>query len=126
MTARTIAVLCCIAPFCGCEAMPEAQLLFVRFFASTLAVLVIAFPQASFTQDRTIDGSGNNIANPAWGSANTQLFRLMPSQYDDGISLPAGASRPSARAISNAVSAQSGSILNNRSLMDYVWQCVGP
>ncbi len=71
---------------------------------------------------RSIDGSGNNIANPTWGQADTQVFRLLPPAYEDGISAPAGADRPSARAISNAVLSQSGSVTNSLGASDWLWQ----
>jgi len=53
---------------------------------------------------RSIDGTENNLAHPDWGSTNEQLLRIAAAQYGDGISSPAGADRPSARAISNALS----------------------
>jgi len=56
----------------------------------------------------SIDGTGNNLANPTWGSAGADLLRTAPAAYGDGLSTPAGANRPSARAISNAVSDQGG------------------
>lgn len=71
---------------------------------------------------RTIDGTNNNLANPTWGAAGEQLLRIAPSDYADGISDPAGATRPSARAVSNAVHAQSGSVLNPLGASDYLWQ----
>ncbi|NES24473.1 MAG: PEP-CTERM sorting domain-containing protein [Symploca sp. SIO3E6] len=71
---------------------------------------------------RSINGSGNNIANPTWGETDTQLLRLLPSDYEDGISAPAGADRPSARAISNAVSSQTGSVTNSLHASDWLWQ----
>jgi hypothetical protein len=71
---------------------------------------------------RTYDGWGNNLANPTWGAANTQLLRNTPVDYGDGMASPAGADRPSARAISNAVLAQSGSILSSRHLSAFVFQ----
>ncbi len=43
---------------------------------------------------RSIDGTGNNLAHPTWGTAGTDLIRIAP----------AGADRPSARVISNALS----------------------
>ncbi|TMQ34039.1 MAG: hypothetical protein E6K70_09840, partial [Planctomycetota bacterium] len=55
---------------------------------------------------RTIDGSGNNFGDPDEGQAGIQLFRIAPSAYADGVSAPAGANRPGARAISNALSDQ--------------------
>src|SRR5689334_18463076 len=55
---------------------------------------------------RSIDGTGNNLANPDWGSAGADLLRVAPADYTDGISTPAGADRPSARLISNTVADQ--------------------
>src|SRR5437016_1453984 len=54
---------------------------------------------------RSIDGTGNNLANPEWGSTREQLLRESPAAYADGVSAPAGAERPSARAVSDAVAA---------------------
>lgn len=68
-----------------------------------------------------IDGSGNNPAQPDWGATDTQLVRLVSVDYADGLSAPAGADRPSARAISNAVAAQSESTPNDRYLTDFAW-----
>lgn len=52
---------------------------------------------------RAIDGTDNNLLNPEWGSTNEQLLRMALADYEDGISAPAGADRPSAREISNAL-----------------------
>lgn len=53
---------------------------------------------------RTLDGTGNNKGRPAWGSAgSTYLREASGAAYGDGLNTPAGANRPSARAISNAV-----------------------
>ncbi|MEO1130151.1 MAG: peroxidase family protein [Planctomycetota bacterium] len=71
---------------------------------------------------RSIDGAGNNIANPAWGAAGVAMIRLMPSNYADGIAAPADGGLPSARAISNAIAAQDESILNPAGASDYLWQ----
>ena len=71
---------------------------------------------------RTIDGSGNNVANPDWGAANTDLLRIAPATYSDGVSAMAGLDRPSPREISNAVAAQTNNILNDRQMSDWVWQ----
>ncbi|HEX3358530.1 MAG TPA: peroxidase family protein, partial [Tepidisphaeraceae bacterium] len=54
----------------------------------------------------SIDGTGNNLANPAWGSAGTDLIRLAAAAYADGIDSPALANDLSARAISNLVNSQ--------------------
>ena len=70
----------------------------------------------------SIDGSGNNLQHPEWGKAGEELLRITTVDYADGISTPAGATRASARAVSNAIADQSDSITNNRALTDYVWQ----
>lgn len=69
----------------------------------------------------SIDGAGNNAANPDWGAAGTELLRNTTVEYADGLSDPAGDDRPSARVISNEVAAQSESIENDRLLTDFVW-----
>lgn len=54
-------------------------------------------------QFSSIDGSGNNLANPDWGSAGIDLIRIGDADYSDSISTPAGEDRPSARSISNLI-----------------------
>ncbi|MGK7939950.1 MAG: peroxidase family protein [Crocosphaera sp.] len=74
---------------------------------------------------RSINGSNNNLAHPTWGEAGIDLLRLAEPAYEDSISQPRGgnpSSLPSVRAISKAMSAQSGSVLNSSRLSDWVWQ----
>ena len=91
-------------------------------------LLIVGSPGFSFAtvlDYRTIDGSGNNVANPSWGKPGQQLFRMTPSDYEDGISIPRGGDPsilPSARVISNAVVAQSSSIPNPQGASDMLWQ----
>lgn len=60
---------------------------------------------------RSWDGRGNNRANATWGSASTAYLReTSGAAYADGVSAPAGARRPSARVISNALSAQGDAV----------------
>src|SRR5262245_33440498 len=65
---------------------------------------------------RSIDGTGNNPDHPNWGSAGVALRREAPAAYADGIDQPAAGSRPSARAISNTIVAQTTDerIINDR------------
>jgi hypothetical protein len=81
---------------------------------------------------RTIDGSGNNIANPTWGQAGTDLIRISPVAYADGISAPSTPNTLSPRQISNALNNQSDPMFSgadnlgvpqSKSLADfaYVW-----
>jgi hypothetical protein len=55
---------------------------------------------------RPIDEVGNNLANPPEGTANTDLLRVSPAAYVDGISAPSLPNDLSARAISNIVNNQ--------------------
>jgi hypothetical protein len=73
-------------------------------------------------EPRTIDGTGNNIKYPEYGSAGARLIRNAGSDYSDGIQAPAGQDRPSARFISNSLSEQRESVLNHRWASDFVWQ----
>ena len=54
---------------------------------------------------RSIDGTGNNLENLEFGATDTELLRIAENDYADGISEPAGEDRPSAREISNVLSA---------------------
>jgi len=71
---------------------------------------------------RSIDGGGNNVANPSWGSAGSNLMRMLSVDYADGISAPAGASRPSARAVSNSLANQIGDAYAYGKESDFAWQ----
>jgi peroxidase len=72
---------------------------------------------------RSLDGTGNNLLHPEWGSAGTALIRLAAAAYADGVSAPAGANRPSARAISDAVAAQADDMpsAQHLSAFAYLW-----
>jgi peroxidase len=71
----------------------------------------------------SIDGTGNNLAHPAWGSVGQDLLRVAPAQYADGISALAGPNRPSARAISDVIVTDTtdGNLPNNRFMADWVY-----
>jgi hypothetical protein len=77
----------------------------------------------------SLDGTGNNLAHPAWGSAGTDLLRIAAAAYGDGVSAPAGSSRPGARVISNALfdqtdpnnPAQDLNTVNQKSLSDFIY-----
>ena len=72
---------------------------------------------------RSYDGTGNNLANSELGSTGEQLLRVSDPEYGDGVSTPAGADRPGAREISNALVAQDEETPNDRqvSAFIYVW-----
>ena len=71
---------------------------------------------------RTVDGSGNNQANPDWGAAEHPFRRAMRARYANGTDVPSGPNRPSARAISNALCAQTELIPNAKGATDFLWQ----
>jgi hypothetical protein len=74
---------------------------------------------------RTIDATGNNIANPTQGAAETRQIRFgygddFPDDFGDAIvTLP---ERANPRSISNAIHAQSSSVVNDRHLTDWAFQ----
>ncbi|HKA07795.1 MAG TPA: peroxidase family protein [Gemmataceae bacterium] len=74
---------------------------------------------------RSIDGSGNNLANPDWGSTDVQLLRRAPSAYGgNGLNDPAGADRLSPREISNGIVAHDPEEIRSDRQMSawiYVW-----
>ncbi|MGC1246599.1 MAG: peroxidase family protein [Spirulinaceae cyanobacterium] len=105
---------------------PSRQLLGGLVIGVSLTLLAI--PEAKAADFRTIDGIDNNLSNQDWGSSHTQLLRLTHPSYQDGISEPRGGGinaalqLPSPRAVSNAVSGQSGSVFNSLGASDFLWQ----
>lgn len=71
---------------------------------------------------RSLDGSGNNLANPQWGSSDEAFLRKAPAEYANGIDSPAGSDRLSAREISNIIAAQGErNIVNDENLSAFVY-----
>ncbi len=69
---------------------------------------------------RSVDGTGNNLMHAAWGSAGADFYRVAAAAYTDG-STATGASRPSAREVSNVLNSQSADILDPRNLSDFIY-----
>ena len=69
----------------------------------------------------SLDGTGNNPFHFNWGAARTDLLRMAPSAYADGISSPSGAGLPSPRLISNTVSVLTTPYSNDRLLSSWVY-----
>jgi hypothetical protein len=78
-------------------------------------------PEDTSGNTRAYDGSGNNVTNPALGQAGTDLLRVAPAAYGDGVSSPAGADRPGARHLSNALNADSRYVPNALNLSDFIY-----
>jgi hypothetical protein len=70
---------------------------------------------------RTYDGSHNNLANPDWGAAGSNVLLRTLIGYDDLISAPAGPNRPNPRVVSNTIFAQDGLINDQLALNDFCW-----
>jgi peroxidase len=70
---------------------------------------------------RAIDGTGNNVNHSAWGSAGVDLIRKAPAAYADGFSTPAGADRPGAREVSNAIVAHPEETSSDRQMSAYIY-----
>lgn len=84
--------------------------------------ILICSPILMFGQNiRPLDGSQNNLNNPSYGAANTNFVWSTSVDYADGISVPSGANRPSARVVSNTVCHQDSFMANEKGLSDYVW-----
>ncbi len=85
----------------------------------------LVWDEINLIEFRAIDGSDNNLNQSDWGKSNSQLIRLSPAAYNDGISEPRGGSSSaltSPREVSNIVFDQSESILNQRGVSDWFWQ----
>jgi hypothetical protein len=85
-------------------------------------LITLGISQASeLNKCRTIDGTFNNLANPTWGSAGTNLVRLGKADYQDGIFQPF-TGRISGRVISNEIFAQDEiDIKDPTNLSDFCW-----
>lgn len=70
---------------------------------------------------RTYDGSQNNLNNPEWGAAHTNLRISGPLGYADQIEAPAGEGRPNPRRVSNALFAQDSPLSDPLQLSDFTW-----
>lgn len=71
---------------------------------------------------RALDGSNNNRLLADMNTSHSQLMRMSDPDYSDLIAAPSGQNRPSARAISNAISAQVTISPNGRRASDFLWQ----
>ncbi|XP_026844579.1 uncharacterized protein LOC6588808 [Drosophila persimilis] len=71
---------------------------------------------------RTLSGRCNNLRNPNWGKSLTTFSRLLPAQYEDGISAPrvtgvTGTPLPNPRTISTTIHPDISNLHTRYSLM---------
>ena len=69
----------------------------------------------------TLDGKLNNPFHTTWGVAGADIMRFAPAAYSDGLSTPAGSTRPSARVISNTLCDLTTTLPNTRNLSDWIY-----
>lgn len=86
------------------------------------AVAAAGAPASYPGEFRTIDGVGNNPLEPLRGAAGGVFVRAIAPDYADGTDAPAGADRPSARTVSNALCSQAVMHENALGFSDYLWQ----
>ncbi|GBN91051.1 Dual oxidase [Araneus ventricosus] len=73
-------------------------------------------PFLTHTEKQRYDGWYNNLAHPDWGSIDSQLTRKAPPSYLDGVYQMAGAGRPGARALSQALMKGRDGLASRRNL----------
>jgi len=88
----------------------DQQHLWLRARLPVVWLALAAGAPIALGDTRTYDGSGNNVANPDWGSRGVHLLRLTAPQYADGASQLSLPGSPNPRVISNIVSAQEGEL----------------
>lgn len=89
---------------------PEKYMKSTPMLAALFALITAQGLAQTVPPSAPIDGVGNNTSNPNWGSAGSDLLRLAPAGYADGIFSPSLPNNLSARLISN--------ILNNQTTSD--------
>lgn len=79
--------------------------------------------QDNHTEFRTIDGTNNNLSNTEFGATDIPLSRSIDSDYgtSDFFNAMGGATRPSARAVSNAVSGDTDDAPSRYGLSSFVF-----
>lgn len=105
--------------------------IFIRPLKLGLALFLVGTQQAIaekeasdyMSDNRSIDGRGNNLGTPEMGAAATTLRRSVEPAYSDGISQLAGANRLNPRLISNIVNSHPQEpVINDTRATDFLWQ----
>ena len=96
--------------------------MFARAMLATIVAILVSLATAPLlAENRTYDGTGNNLKNPEWGASISRFTRKGRTAYADGASTLAGPERPNPREISNALFRQSEVVSNARDLSGYVY-----
>ena len=90
---------------------------------ATVAATVAAMPAAQAAVPfpiASLDGGGNNVANPTWGQSNRPYVRVAPAVYADNIGAPQ--TGPNARYISNRIFGDSNqNVFSERRVTQWGW-----
>src|SRR4051812_47297342 len=89
-----------------------------------LVLVVLGFTaRATVAENRTINGTGNNVSLTLRGAANTPFIRegYKPQFFGTDGALPSETQRSNARDVSNAISTQTASHPSARNLSNYIW-----
>jgi len=89
--------------------------------AGLLLAIHLLLPSHAHAEFRSFDGTGNNLANPFWGSAATDYARMAPVDYANGFATARLIGRPNPRSVGLALMRQTGAKPNNRNLSGYVY-----
>ncbi len=94
---------------------------YVRNTICALAAFLFVFNFGISQEVRSVDGFGNNKANPELGSTGSLILVNTVTAYSDSISSPAAPDRENPRVISNVLFSQEGIFNDKKSLSDYNW-----
>ncbi len=84
--------------------------------------IALAMCLSTYAQEnRSFDGSHNNLVHTHWGQAGSQFRNFLTPTYADGISEPTGKDRPNPREISNRIFGQDNFLPSNLFLTDFAW-----
>ncbi|HET6215257.1 MAG TPA: peroxidase family protein, partial [Micromonosporaceae bacterium] len=95
--------------------LPVAMVGALTIITTRNAQAAVPFPVES------LDGSGNNVANPTWGQSGRPYLRVAPTAYADGIA--AAATGPNSRFVSNRLINDSNqNVFSERRVTQWGWQ----
>ncbi|GIH10228.1 hypothetical protein Rhe02_82950 [Rhizocola hellebori] len=91
--------------------------------AATVAATVSAMPAAQAAVPfpvASLDGGGNNVANPTWGQSNRPYPRVAPVAYGDNVGSPQ--TGPNARYVSNRIFGDTNqNVFSERRVTQWGW-----
>lgn len=95
-----------------------SRITFILYFL--LSILFLFSTELQSQENRTFDGSRNNLSNLEQGSVGQQYLRFTAPAYSDGIGQVSD-ELPNPRNISNVLFSQSGNVADENNLSDFIW-----